>query len=110
MLNLARTVLQRRGYCVHTAGSGAQALPVWAQHGPGIDLLITDMVMPGGLSGLELAKRLQSERRQLRVVFTSGYSVDMAGLDSAPSQDFTFLSKPYSPQELARAVRDCLDK
>jgi len=110
LLNLARTVLQRQGYRIHTADSGAQALPVWARHGPEVDLLITDMVMPGGLSGLELAKRLQAERPKLKVIFSSGYSVDMAGRDSAPSPGFTFLAKPYTPHELGRAVRDCLDQ
>ncbi|HKS36747.1 MAG TPA: response regulator [Verrucomicrobiae bacterium] len=109
LLNLARTILQRQGYRIYTACSGAEALPIWSRHGPEIDLLITDVVMPGGLSGLELANRLQAERPQLKVTFTSGYSVDMAGHDGALQQGFTFLPKPYTPQELARTVRDCMN-
>jgi CheY-like chemotaxis protein len=48
---LARTVIQRHGYCVYEAGSGEEALSVWAEHGEEISLLLTDMVMPGGISG-----------------------------------------------------------
>ena len=102
---LAKRALQRCGYTVHEAASGVAALEVWAAHRDTIKLLLSDMVMPDGLTGLELATRLQAEDPNLKVVLTSGYSPD--NLEAAAA---SFLAKPYSPIKLARIVRDCLDR
>jgi two-component system cell cycle sensor histidine kinase/response regulator CckA len=101
---LAKRALQRCGYTVHEAASGVAALEVWAAHRATIKLLLSDMVMPDGLTGLELATRLQAEDPNLRVVLTSGYSPDNPEAATA-----SFLAKPYSPIKLARIVRECLD-
>jgi PAS domain S-box-containing protein len=74
---LARTLLERKGYHVIEADSGLSALEVWQQHRNAIDLLFTDMVMPDGISGRELAERLLAEKPGLKVIYSSGYSDDM---------------------------------
>jgi DNA-binding NtrC family response regulator len=86
-----------------------EALKVWAQHKEEVDLLLTDMVMPEGISGRQLAERLQAEDPALKVIYTSGYSPGMAGKDIALLEGFNFLAKPYPPSRLAHVVRECLD-
>lgn len=107
---LAERMLNRFGYRVLSAASGQEALTVWQQHAETIDLLLTDMVMPGGLSGKELAARLAAERPHLRVIYTSGYSVDFQPGGLRLEEGVNFLAKPYNPQSLAgileRASRD----
>jgi two-component system, cell cycle sensor histidine kinase and response regulator CckA len=102
-------VLKIQGYTVLEAASGHHALEVWARANHSIDLLITDMVMPGGIMGSELAERLSSQSPRLRVIYTSGYSPGMAGKDASLLEDRNFLSKPYSIGKLAQFVRECLD-
>jgi two-component system, cell cycle sensor histidine kinase and response regulator CckA len=85
-------------------------LPVWQQNASGIRLLLTDMVMPGRLNGRELAEKLLSENPDLKVIYTSGYSVELLGTGLTASKDFVFLQKPYRPDALAQIVRDCLDE
>ncbi len=91
------------------AGTGVAALGVWAQHKAEIDLLLTDMVMPEGVSGRQLAEKLQADDPSLKVIYTSGYSPGMAGKDIALLEGFNFLAKPYPPSRLALVVRECLD-
>jgi two-component system, cell cycle sensor histidine kinase and response regulator CckA len=99
--------LAGRGYTVITAGNAQEALvKAWSRDA--IDLLITDVVMPG-LNGRELAERLQVEHPGLRVIYTSGYPADTV-LRYGIEQGFvTFLEKPYRPDELARKARMLLD-
>jgi DNA-binding NtrC family response regulator len=72
--------------------------------------LLTDIVMPDGLSGRKLADRLQSEDPQLRVIYTSGYTAGQAGEALADVEERNFLPKPYRPSTLLRIVRECLDQ
>ena len=102
-------VLASNGYKVLSAGSGALALEQWYRRKDRIDLLITDMVMPGGLMGRELAERLIAEDQGLRVIYTSGYSPGMAGKDLALMEGTNFLVKPFGPAKLLHAIRDSLD-
>ena len=106
---LTRTVLQRYGYRVITAISGAEALKVWPEHAADIDLLLTDLVMPGGVSGHDLARRLLAEKTGLKVIYSSGYSLEMADRDAVLQEGDHFLPKPYTPEKLATMVRGCLD-
>jgi len=106
---VAEKVLQRYGYRVITAISGVDALRVWPNHADEVDLLLTDMVMPDGVSGRELASRLQTSKPQLKVLFSSGYSTELVGKDSILEDGHNFLPKPYNPEKLARVVRACLD-
>src|SRR6185295_8691062 len=106
---LARVVLEDYEYRVLEAGSGVQALKVWEQHKHEIDMLLTDMVMPEGMTGRELAERLQAERPDIKVLYSSGYSPDVVGGCFKLPENSFFLAKPYQPPKLAQAVRECLD-
>ena len=107
--SLARTVLEQKGYHIIEADSGLSALELWQQHRDAIDLLLTDMVMPGGISGQELAKRLLLEKPGLKVVYNSGYTDEMLGENSPLRDNPNFMEKPFSPHKLLKQVRDCLD-
>ena len=91
------------------AESGPQALERWAQNRGKIDLLLTDMVMPGGLSGRQVGERLLAEDPALKVLYSSGYSAGMAGKDVAVPKEKNFLPKPYCPTKLLEILRRCLD-
>ncbi len=106
---LARAVLEEYDYKILEAGSGVQAVKIWEQHKNEIDMLLTDMVMPEGMTGRELAERLQAEKPEIKVLYSSGYSPDViGGCFKLPENSF-FLAKPYHPPMLAQAVRECLD-
>jgi CheY-like chemotaxis protein len=108
--DLVTQVLESRGYKVISAGSGSEALETWAKRSGNIHLLLTDMVMPDGLTGRKLAERLTSEDPRLRVIFTSGYSAGMPGTELANVEESHFLAKPYRPATLLEVVRRCLDQ
>jgi len=105
----ARTVLEINGYKVLEAGSGVDALEIWKWHHDRIALLLTDLVMPGEMTGLELAEKLQTERPNLRVLFASGYNQEMADKILYAQSAYCFLHKPYRPKTLARSVREVID-
>lgn len=107
---LAKTGLQNFGYRVLEAASGPDALAIWAETGNPIDLLLTDLVMPGGMSGKDLAARLIQRKPHLRVLFTSGYSVDLVQSDIPLKEGVNFLPKPFSTSSLAAIVRNALDQ
>jgi len=101
-------ILCDHGYQVWGAADGPEALALWQERRGRFDLLVTDIVMPNGLKGNVLAAQLQAEKAGLKVIFSSGYSCNF-GTESEPLPDgCSFLAKPYKPQVLARAVRDCL--
>lgn len=106
---LTRVVLERHGYHVLEAADGVQAQEVWAAHQGRIDLLFTDLIMPGGLDGRELALRLQTEKPNLKVLFTSGYSAEIAGRELKSKAGQQFMQKPCPPDQLLQVVRNCLD-
>jgi CheY-like chemotaxis protein len=107
---LMRAVLEPRGYQVLEAANGIEALRVWDHHQGIVHLLLTDIMMPEGISGLELATRLRDRSPQLRVIFTSGYSGDVAGRKLHLQEGEDFIQKPSSPQHLLETVRRCLDR
>ena len=107
---MAKGILQRLGYRVIAAPSGDEAVPLWREEAARIDLLLTDMVMPGSLNGRELAEQLLQEKPGLKVLYTSGYSLELIGSSLTASKNFIFLPKPYHPDTLAQTVRKCLDR
>jgi len=107
---MARAVLEECGYHILEASSGREALEVWRQHPNEIDLLVTDMVMPEGISGKELAEQLLAGQPRLRVIFTSGYTSTDVSPELLAKTHALYLPKPYTDAILARAVRECLDK
>ena len=102
-------ILRMQGYNVLEASSGHHALEIWEGSAQPIDLLVTDMIMPGGIMGSELAERLKARSPGLKVIYSSGYSPGMAGKDISLLEGRNFLPKPYSIGKLAQFVRECLD-
>ena len=97
-------ILQKQGYRVLEAASAAEALEVWQRHHTRIRLLITDVVMPGDMTGRDLATQLQIQKPGLRVIFSTGYPGDLKD-----NQNTTLLQKPYLPIQLVTAVRAALE-
>jgi signal transduction histidine kinase len=106
---LVRNVLESYGYTVFEADCGPAALESWRDHQSKIKLLLTDLVMPGGVSGRELAQQLCQQQPALRVIYSSGYSADTMGKEWRLREGINFLQKPYPPRRLAQCVRECLD-
>ncbi len=106
-LELLSEVLEGSGYRVLAAGDPATALELSGGHQGTVDLLISDMVMPG-MSGQDLAGRLVSERPDMKVLLMSGYS-DEALEERGVSSESGFIQKPFSTKELVREVRHSLD-
>ncbi|MBV9489941.1 MAG: response regulator [Verrucomicrobia bacterium] len=106
---VVQNILGQLGYRVFTAESGVAALRVWREHRDHIELLLTDLVMPDGLMGRELAEKLWAEAPHLPVIFTSGYSPELGGQDRGLGGGVPYLQKPYAPEELANLVRQTLD-
>jgi len=97
------------GYRVLLAENGSQALSVLREH-ENIDLLFTDVVMPGGMSGCDLAEHARKLHPGLKVLFTSGYSENVIMHHGKPDPDVKLLSKPYSQTSLMHNVREALDQ
>ncbi len=108
LLRFVSTCLRRSGYQVLEAAKGTDALRVWQESGGKVDLLLTDMVMPDGMSGRVLSERLLEEKPTLRVVFTSGYTMG-TGDDLRLAEGVNYLPKPYEPGQLLRILRNRLD-
>ena len=103
------STLNRHGYRVFPAVDGNDALKIWAEYKNDISLVFTDVIMPGGMNGRELADKLRAGKPGIKVVFSSGYSADVLGKDFTVDPDLYYLPKPYQMQALARIVRRCLD-
>lgn len=108
LLSLTREILERYGYRILSAPNGRSALNVWNERRGEIDLLLTDMRMPEGINGYELAERCLSDKPMLKVIYVSGYSIE-PGPSVRLEEGQNFLTKPYTPPGLARAVRRMLD-
>jgi hypothetical protein len=106
---IIRECLEEVGYRVLEAADALAALEVEKQHPEAIQLLITDVVMPG-LGGRELAERLTARRPGIRVLYMSGYTDDAVILHGVLTADMPFLEKPFTPGGLARKVREVLDR
>jgi CheY-like chemotaxis protein len=104
------TYLRKLGYHVIEAGNGNQAFNLWRQHREKIDLLYTDMVMPEGVTGLELAEKLRGEKPQLKVIISSGYSTEISMQGVPAGAGYIYLPKPSPSASIAAAVRECLQK
>jgi DNA-binding response OmpR family regulator len=104
---IAREMLVASGFRVHEAATGPEALTVAQRATPPIDLLITDLVLPG-MSGAELAERLRAARPALRVLFTSGHSDEAIDRLGVSRTDPTFLQKPFTFEAFVGKVRGVL--
>jgi DNA-binding NtrC family response regulator len=105
-------VLESQGYRIYEATTVREALEVWRSHAEEIELLLTDIVMPQGLTGRELTEQLRAQRPALKVIFMSGYSADVIGKDTEffRRTKISFLQKPCSARTILETVRRCLDE
>jgi len=108
--DLAARVLKTEGYTVLTASDGKEGLRVAERHKDPIHLLLTDVVMPSGMSGRDLAERLATTRPTTKILYMSGYTDNAIVHHGVLDHDLEFLQKPFSPDALLRKIREVLDK
>lgn len=108
--SLVRRTLERSGYQILEAGNGPEALALWQQHQTNIDLLFTDVVMPQGMNGYQLAETMRKEKPGLKVVLTTGYSDKLLELNKHGDCPCFILPKPYTPAALLTAICDSMGK
>src|SRR5262249_34972396 len=101
----AARALQSRGYKVHEASSGIEALEVMRETGGKIDLVVSDVVMPE-LDGPSLLRELRKARPELKIIFVSGYAEDAFKKNLPEGESFQFLPKPFSLKQLAVVVKE----
>ncbi len=106
---LAEDILRMSGYTVLSAPSPAEAVALVQRHVGPIDLLLTDVVMPQ-MSGPRLAESLVALRPMLKVLYMSGYVGDAVAQHGVLDPRIPFLQKPFTPDALARIVREVLDR
>ncbi|HET7423819.1 MAG TPA: response regulator, partial [Gemmatimonadales bacterium] len=109
MREIAARALQAEGYRVYQAGNGKEALEVLASHDSTIQLVVSDIAMPV-VSGRSLRTQLSDQRADLPVLLISGYSRDDLRRRGLVDDEDQFLQKPFAPQDLARKVREVLDR
>jgi two-component system cell cycle sensor histidine kinase/response regulator CckA len=107
--SFAKAALRQHGYQVIQASNGDQALSVANSHSGQINLLLTDVIMPG-LNGRDLSDRLKAVRPNVKALFMSGYTADVIANRGVLNPGIAFLHKPFSQEELARKVREVLDE
>ena len=108
--NATADLLRRNGYVVVEATDGISALLKWEANQGRFDLLLTDMVMPQRMTGLEVAEKLLQRKKNLKVIIWSGYTVDGDWQRVAARQGMVYLAKPVKPAVLLARIREELDK
>jgi signal transduction histidine kinase/ActR/RegA family two-component response regulator len=106
--SIATATLRRKGYRMLEASSGVEALKLFRDHIEHIDLLFTDVMMPGNMLGDELANQVRELRPTIPILFTSGYSPDVAQLQLLSNS--SFLPKPFTTAQLLQSIQRCLDR
>ena len=106
--SLVTRLLKLKNYRVFVADSGPAALPLWEQYRGEIQLLLTDVMMPHGMNGRDLAAHCQAQNSQLKVIFTSGYNMELSTADGSLRNGINFLQKPYRPEQLLQLIETVL--
>ena len=101
---MTQKFLVRLGYQVVEAANGAEALVVWAAHEAEIELVFTDMVMPGVLSGLDVARQVMAKKPGVKAIIASGYNTEKADLEAARTSGILYLPKPWGFTELTEIL------
>ncbi len=104
---VTRLILSRNGYSVISASNGAHALEKSRRHSGKIDLMVSDMVMPG-MNGRELAERMKAVRPELKIMFMSGYVADELLQSESGVREYSFLQKPFSPETLLSKIQQTM--
>jgi two-component system cell cycle sensor histidine kinase/response regulator CckA len=104
-----RKALSQLGYRILETPTGVKALEVWKENRNEILLLLTDLVMPDGMTGKDLAQRILQENPKLKVIYMSGYSAEVVGKDFPLKEGVNFLTKPFQAHKLAQTIRESLD-
>jgi two-component system, cell cycle sensor histidine kinase and response regulator CckA len=104
-----RKALSQLGYRILEAPTGIKALEVWKQNHDEIRLLLTDLVMPDGMNGKDLARHILQDNPGMKVIYMSGYSAEVVGRDFPLKEGINFLTKPFQASKLAQTIRAALD-
>ena len=106
--DLVVAILRRQGYTVLEAANGAQAVTLWDAHGSDVRLVLTDLTLPDGIGGRELAERFGGLTGRVPFVFMSGHSTDFGGREFMLEEGLNFLQKPFAPRQLLATVSRAL--
>jgi PAS domain S-box-containing protein len=109
LLKLMHHILESHGYKVLDCSNGRQALEVWDLHRKKIDLLLTDLILPDGMAGTELAKILKAAKPSLKVVFTSGYNIERLAKEFPEGTKINLIQKPFHARKLAEVIYETLN-
>jgi two-component system cell cycle sensor histidine kinase/response regulator CckA len=109
LLKLMQHILEGHGYKVLGCANGRQALDIWGRHKDRIDLLLTDLILPDGMAGNELARTLQASKPALKVLFTSGYDADRLAKELPPGPAVRLVQKPFHARKLVEMVFESLN-
>jgi two-component system cell cycle sensor histidine kinase/response regulator CckA len=109
LLKLMQHILESHGYKVLGCGNGRQALDTWGQHRPKVDLLLTDLILPDGMAGTELARILQKSKPGLKVLYTSGYNAERLAKEFPPGTSVNLVQKPFHARRLAEMVFETIN-
>jgi CheY-like chemotaxis protein len=104
-----RAIVSRAGYAVTEAVDGSNALQLWSTAVRPFDLLITDIVMPNGMNGVELATELRSRNPRLKVIISTGYSQDLLRRNGQMIPGTKLLLKPFTTESILKTIREVLD-
>jgi two-component system, cell cycle sensor histidine kinase and response regulator CckA len=109
LLKLMQHILESHGYKVLGCSNARQALNLWRQRSKKIDLLLTDLILPDGMAGTELARKLQRAKPGLKILYTSGYNAERLAKEFPPGTPFNLVQKPFHARRLAEMVFDTLN-
>ena len=109
LLKLMQHILESNGYKVLGCATGREALHIWGEHPKRIDLLLTDLILPDGMAGTELARILQLAKPGLKVLFTSGYNAERLAKEFPPGTHVNLVQKPFHARRLAEMVFETLN-
>lgn len=104
LLDLISEMLALEGYSVIGARSSEQAVELWNLNSEKIDLLLTDLTLPGNLSGIALAEKFRAEKPSLKIIFSSGHSFQIIKKEYILPGDANFLQKPFNPADLCQKI------